>query len=104
MGVVVASKDEMRAKKIDANHNDVADYLRAVGWSVFSTAALGSGFPDLLVGRPGFAAVVEVKDGAKPPSARKLTPDEQRFAESFTGPYIVALSGEDAHRQLMAMQ
>lgn len=94
----------MRAKKVDANHNAVADYLRRIGYSVFSTAALGNGFPDLLVGCAGFAAVVEVKDGAKPPSARKLTEDEQRFAEQFTGNYIVAISPEDAAEQLERMR
>lgn len=90
----------MRAKKLDANHNAIADYLRGIGWGVFSTAAQGNGFPDLLVYRPGFAALVEIKDGSKPPSARKLTPDEQQFAMTYTGPYVLALSPEDAEAKL----
>jgi hypothetical protein len=90
----------VRAKKIDANHNEVADYLRAIGWGVSTTAALGNGFPDLLVYRPGFAALVEVKDGSLPPSARKLTDHEEKFREKYTGPYVLALSGEDAAMQL----
>jgi hypothetical protein len=93
-----------RAAKVDANHGDVVAHLRKLGWSVESTARLGGGFPDLIVGKwRKFCALIEVKDGSKSPSARKLTPDEQAFAERWTGPYIVALSGEDAHAQLTAL-
>lgn len=89
-----------RNAKIDANHNDVADYLRANRWSVFSTAALGRGFPDLVVGVPGFAALVEIKDGRLPPSARDLTADERKFAERWTGPYVLGLTPEQTLRDL----
>lgn len=88
---------------MDANHNAVADYLERMGWSVESTAAMGGGFPDLLVGRPGFSVLVEVKDGAKPPSARKLTVPQAKFAERWTGPLIVATSPQDALDQVVGM-
>lgn len=93
----------MRAKRKDANHNDVTDYLQALGWSVFDTSALGYGFPDALVGKPDFCAVVEIKDGSKPPSQRKLTPDEQKFKDNWTGPYVLAESKEEAAAQLEAL-
>jgi hypothetical protein len=93
----------MRAKRKDANHNDVTAYLENRGWSVFDTSGLGYGFPDALVGKPEFCAVVEIKDGSKPPSARKLTPDEQRFKDNWTGPYVLATSPEDAADQLDAL-
>ena len=93
----------MRAKRKDKNHNAVTDYLRGLGWSVFDTSALGRGFPDCVVGRRGFAAVVEIKDGAKPPSKQRLTPCEQTFCENWTGPYVLATTPEDAAQQLYAL-
>lgn len=93
-----------RAARRDANHKDVGDYLRALGWSVLDLASLGNGCPDLAVGKPGFAALIEIKDGSKPPSARKLTEDEQRVRDNWQGPYVVALSGEDAAEQLLVLQ
>lgn len=56
--------------------------------------------PDLAVSRGSFVALIEVKDGSLPPSARKLTPKEQAVKDNWQGPYIVALSGEDALAQL----
>lgn len=91
-----------RAARIDANQPEVVDTLRKAGWSVEILSFVGGGFPDLLVGTAGWACLVEVKDGSKPPSARKLTADEQKFAESWTGPLIVAYSGEDACKKLDA--
>lgn len=89
-----------RAAKKDANHNSIADGLRAAGWSVLDLSHAGRGVPDMAVGKPGIAVLVECKDGSKPPSDRKLTPAEQRVLEQWTGPYIVALSLEDAMAQL----
>jgi hypothetical protein len=45
--------------------------------------------PDLLVGYGGLCLPVEVKDGSKPPSARKLTPDEERFRMNWRGGYKI---------------
>lgn len=90
----------MWARRIDANQGSVVSYLRALGWSVFITSPLGRGFPDLVVGCPGFTAVVEIKDGSKRPSERKLTEDEVTFRERWTGNYILATGPEDAAKQL----
>ena len=76
----------MRARgRIDANQNEVVAALRAVGCNVAITSALGSGFVDLVVYRPatGLLRLIELKDGSKPPSKRKLTPDEEEFARKF---------------------
>lgn len=93
----------MRGKRKDANHNEISDFLRGVGWSVLDLSALGRGIPDLAVGRPGFAALVEVKDGAKRPSARRLTPAENHVRAVWTGPYVIATSPQDAAEQLLAL-
>jgi hypothetical protein len=92
-----------RAAKVDANHNAIADYLRGAGWSVLSLATLGRGVPDLLVGRPRLACLVEVKDGNKIPSKQRLNEDQMRFRENWTGPYVIAYSPEDAHAKLTAL-
>jgi hypothetical protein len=74
-----------RAAKVDGNHGAIVEALRKLGIWVRSTAALGDGFPDLLVWFRQFH-LIELKDGAKPPSARKLTPAEELFFASCPGP------------------
>jgi hypothetical protein len=92
----------VRARRKDSNHVSVGDYLRALGWSVLDLAKHGVSV-DYVVGKPGIAVLLEVKDGAKPPSARKLTPAEEELKANWQGPYIIALSGEDAAQQLLQL-
>ena len=40
---------------------------------------------DIVVAKNGINVLVEIKDGNKPPSARKLTPDEQKFHDEWKG-------------------
>ena len=93
-----------RAARKDQNHNDIADGLRSAGYSVLDLSQAGNGVPDIAVGKPGFACLVECKDGSKPPSERKLTPAQERVLKNWTGPIIVALSLEDALMKLEALQ
>jgi Holliday junction resolvase len=65
-----------RKARTDSNHADVVKALRAVGWWVLDLSRVGEGCPDVLAGRHGRLELIEIKDGAKPPSARKLTTDE----------------------------
>lgn len=85
-----------RAARTDANHAEIVAALRAVGATVRSLAAVGSGVPDLLVGFRGTNVLLEVKDGRKPPSARKLTPDEERFLATWRGRAVVVESVSEA--------
>ena len=64
------------AAKVDANQATIIARLRTAGVSVQSLAAIGKGVPDLLCGYGGRLTLLEVKDGAKVPSARKLTADQ----------------------------
>lgn len=70
--------------------------LRSVGASVSVTSAVGKGFPDIVVGYRGKNYLMEIKDGAKPPSKRKLTKPEQEFMDRWRGDYRVVESTDDA--------
>jgi hypothetical protein len=68
-----------RAAKVDSNHADIVKALRKVGAFVQSLATVGDGCLDLLVAYQGHWHVIEIKDGTKPPSQRRLTPDQVRW-------------------------
>src|SRR5689334_19532335 len=91
-----------RAAATDANQKEIVAALRAVGCTVVITSALGKGFPDLVVARDqggggrGANVLMEIKDGSKPPSERKLTPDQEWFHRWWKGTVIVAESVRDA--------
>jgi hypothetical protein len=87
-----------RAARTDSNHAAVVKALRAAGCLVQSLAAVGDGVPDLLVASPFTRALhlLEVKDGAKSASRRKLTPDEERFVKEWGAHVSVVLNVDDA--------
>ena len=62
-----------RLARTDRNHAAIVGALRAIGWYVIDLSRAGAGIPDLLCVRGGIVKLVEVKDGAKPASRRKLT-------------------------------
>ena len=72
-----------RAARTDQNHSQIVAALRALGWLVKSTAAVGDGFPDLVIAKQGRVLLLEVKDGAKVASRRQLTLAERRVREEF---------------------
>ena len=83
---------------MDANQAEIVAALRKVGCKVYVASSFGQGFPDLVVLTPRKSVVLlEIKDGAKPPSARKLTPEQVRFhADWDGGPVHVVASVEEA--------
>ena len=73
-------------KRTDSNHAEIIKALRKIpNLSVFSTHEVGKGFPDIVIGYKGINYLIEIKDGNKPPSARKLTPDEVKFHQDWSG-------------------
>jgi hypothetical protein len=70
-----------RAARVDANHAEIVAAFRACGCQVLDLSRVGGGCPDLLVSARGVLFLVEVKDGTKPPSARRLTSMEAQFHE-----------------------
>lgn len=85
-----------RAAKIDANHTQVVMALQAAGATVQSLAAVGQGVPDLLVGFQGKTLLMEVKDGQKPPSARRLTEQQIIWHGAWRGGPVAIVDGVDA--------
>ena len=83
------------ARRVDDNHAQVVAMFRALGCSVASTANVGSGFPDLAVGLGGQTYLVEVKDGRKVPSARRLTRLEEEFRGRWRGGWHLVECRED---------
>jgi hypothetical protein len=88
----------MRAAKVDANQNQVVHALLAAGCKVTLLHRVGAGCPDLLVCDPSKRFVmIEVKDGAKSPSRRTLTPEQEDWHKAHEGaPVYVISSVEEA--------
>ena len=87
-----------RAARVDANQGDIIAGLRRVGAQVQPIHVVGKGCPDIMVAFRGAWYVAELKDGNKPPSDRKLTPDEIEWHDKFNrvAPVYVWTSIEDA--------
>ena len=84
-----------RAAKRDANEGDIVAALRTVGCYVIQQDEPC----DLWVGYRGRWYSIEVKDGSKPPSARKLTDqqlDHQKKSAMCGAPFDVAENVQQA--------
>ena len=92
-----------RAARTDGNHGEIREAFRKLGYKVADTSRLGDGFPDLCISSNMITALIEVKDSAKPKSARKLTDDEREFMEGWAGLYFVVESMEDVVKTHVAM-
>jgi Holliday junction resolvase len=89
----------MSPKRVDANQAQIVHALRQCGCTVQSLASIGKGCPDLLVGCRGDLYLMELKDGAKSPSKRRLTDYESEWIADWEGgPVYIVESIEDALR------
>lgn len=86
----------MRLSRVDANQKEIVAAFRKLGCSVVITSGLRNGVPDICVGCNGWNVWIEIKDGNKPPSARKLTEDEQKWHGAWQGWVEVIESVDDA--------
>ena len=80
----------------DANQPEIIRALRKAGALVEDTSKSGKGFPDLVVAFRGTVYLIEVKDGAKIPSARKLTKDQVIWHEKWAGYVSIAKNIDEA--------
>lgn len=84
------------AARVDANQTQIVSALRAAGATVQSLSAVGQGCPDLLVGHHGTNILMELKDGKKPPSERKLTSDQIVWHSEWKGVVFLVTSVDEA--------
>lgn len=93
------------AKRVDDNHADIKRAFVFFGWQVEDLSHIGHGVPDLYVEKeqPDLRCMfVEIKDGAKPPSKRKLTGMEvlwQRMLQR-AGVAVRVIDSVDAVKEL----
>jgi len=72
-----------RAARRDDNEKEIIAAMREAG--AYVKVINDEGLFDLLVSYRGETMLIEVKDGAKPPSARRLTEAEQKFHDEWPG-------------------
>lgn len=92
----ICEVDMRRAARVDDNQAEIVAALRRAGCSVCSLAGVGRGCPDLAVGLRGVTYLLEVKDGSKCPSKRRLTAGERQWHEGWRGHVAVVHSVDEA--------
>ena len=83
------------AAKVDDNQDEIVAALRGVGASVLLLHRVGEGCPDTLVGFRGDDFLIEIKDGNKIPSARKLTKHQVKFHAEWRGSPVHVVKNVD---------
>jgi hypothetical protein len=85
-----------RAPRTDGNQSAIVAVLRTLpGCTVASLAGCADGIPDLLVGYRGRNYLFEVKDPAKPPSGRRLTPAQVEWHTHWKGSVVIVHTAQD---------
>jgi hypothetical protein len=85
-----------RAARTDANQTEITKALRKIGCSVQLLHSVGRGCPDMLVGYKGGNYLLEIKDGEKPESQRKLTPEQTIWHFDWKGQVAVVNNVQEA--------
>jgi hypothetical protein len=89
--------------RVDTNQPEIVKALRKAGALVLHLHEIGKGTPDILVGYRGRLRLMEIKDGAKSPSKRELTPDEEKFHAIWADYVWVVQSVDDALKLIGAI-
>ena len=94
-----------RAARTDENQRAIVDAFRKFGAHVSLMHRIGGGFPDLHIcprNQPDKPFLVEVKDGAKRPSERKLNDRQIDFHADYPGRIEIVTSVDDVARLMGA--
>ena len=83
-----------RAARVDDNQAEIVKLFRALGWSVLIISQLKN-CCDIIVSKNGRTVAVEIKDGNKPPSHRKLSDGEVKFRDNWQGEYALIICDDD---------
>ena len=92
-----------RAARVDANQVQIVNAFRQLGCSVLMIHQIKNAV-DLVVGKNRKNVLVEIKDGSKPPSARKLTEGEHKFMASWFGAATIVESLDDVVRVVKELE
>ena len=90
----------MKARKKDANHHEIVKEFEKLGYQVDDMTAINK-FCDSHIAKMQRYAYIEIKDGKKPPSQRKLTSGESAFADKCRENnvlWFLCESIEDVHK------
>jgi hypothetical protein len=80
------------ARRVDGNHAEIRDGLRAAGYTVLDLSKAACGIPDILaLSKCGASVFMEIKMPGE-----KLTDAERKFHAIYTGLCCVVFSLEDA--------
>lgn len=85
-----------KASRIDSNQHEIVKTFLDLGCSVQHLHVIGNGCPDILVGYQSMNYLIEIKDGMKVPSRRKLTRDERNWHLTWQGQACVIKSVDEA--------
>lgn len=80
----------------DANHDELSDAARRLGWYVVDTYQFAQyipGWPDAVWAKPGRTVLAEYKVGKA-----QLTKDEALFAARWLGEYVIVRDIDDVLR------
>jgi hypothetical protein len=66
-------------------------------------AAVGQGVPDLLVGFQGKTLLMEIKDGRKTPSERRLTDAQLKWHGAWRGGPLAIVDSPDAALRMLGV-
>ena len=86
-----------RAAKVDANQSEIVKAFRSLGWYVLIISQLKN-CCDIIVSKNGRTIAIEIKDGSKSPSQRKLSEGELKFKNEWQGEYLLIESIDDVLR------
>ena len=88
------------AKKTDANHADIRDGLKALGWEVLDTSGIGQGVPDLFVRLgPGRSLGLEIKHADIKKAEQAMTAAEEVWWNYHWRSTRIVQTLEEAHEQ-----
>lgn len=90
----------IRHKKKDANHGYLVKFFRACGALVDDVSDLSGLGYDIIVCYAGETVMVEIKDGSKPPSQRRLTESEEA-AKARWGKKFAVIEDEEQAKGLL---
>ncbi len=92
------------SRRVDDNQEAITKAVRQMGVSVWVTSSLGDGAPDEVWGFRGKNWLVEIKDGEKYASQRKLTPCEKAFHDRWRGQIAIISNLEEAVKLINSMK